>query len=71
VLVKQSASTEAAGPGAGMLAAFLVGIPALIGALATGAPTYIFNRNDWDRFGFALQHNKKIIILFFHNSLLN
>ena len=30
----------------GLLWPLLAGIPALLGALATGAPTYIFNRND-------------------------
>jgi hypothetical protein len=30
----------------GLAGALLAGIPALLGALATGAPTYIFNRND-------------------------
>ena len=30
----------------GLARALLAAIPALMGALATGAPTYIFNRND-------------------------
>ena len=44
VLVMQAAQSTGQDPG--LLGALLVGIPALVGALASGAPTYIFNRND-------------------------
>ena len=45
VLVMQPANMRTNG-NLGMLGGLLAGIPALMGALATGASTYIFNRND-------------------------